>query len=141
MTTLEERIRAIEDRDQIRELTARYCHSIAKAEAAAVVDLFCEDGIFEMGERVVRGRGELEEFYSVVSDSPPIPFIQNHVIELDGDQASGLCSVEIRIVQQGEAYTAAGWYDDHYRREGDRWRFAHRLYHVFQWVPLSKGRT
>lgn len=139
MTTLEERMQAIEDREEIRELTARYCHSIAKSESAAIVALFCNDGVFEMGERVIQGREELEQFYSAVSDSPPIPFIQNHVIELDGDEASGLCSVEIRIVQQGEAYTAAGWYDDRYRREGDRWCFAHRLFHVFHWVPLSKG--
>jgi len=78
-------MQAIEDRDEIRELTARHCHSIAKAEAA------------------------------------------------------GLCSVEIRLVQAGEAYTAAGWYNDRYRREADRWRFTHRLFHVFHWVPLSKG--
>lgn len=139
MRPLEERVRALEDRDQIRELTARYCHAIARAEVATIVDLFCEDGVFEMGERTVRGRSELEAFYGAVSDSPPIPFIQNHVIDLDGDLAAGLCSVEIRLVQRGEAYTAAGWYDDRYRREGDEWRFTHRLFHVFHWVPLSKG--
>ena len=139
MSTLDQRMQAIEDRDEIRELTARYCHSIAKAEAATIVDLFCDDGIFEMGERLVRGRSELEAFYATVSDSPPIPFIHNHVIDLDGDQATGLCYVEIRLVQAGEAYTAAGWYNDRYRREADRWRFAHRLFHVFHWVSLSKG--
>ena len=33
---------------------------------------------------VVSGRAELEDFYGAVSASPPIPFIQNHVIELAG---------------------------------------------------------
>lgn len=139
MTTLEQRVRSLEDREQIKELTARYCHAIAKADAASIVGLFCEDGVFEMGERAVRGRAELEVFYGEVSNAPPIPFIQNHVIELDGNEAKGLCSVEIRVVQHDEAYTAAGWYDDRYRRVGESWRFAHRLFHVFHWVPLSKG--
>lgn len=139
MTPFEERLRAIEDRDQIRELTGRYCHAIAKADASAIGDLFCKDGVFEMGERALRGRSALIEFYETASAAALLPFIHNHVIELDGDEATGICSVEIRITQDGEAFTAAGWYEDRYRREGGRWLFAHRLFHVFHWVPLSKG--
>ncbi len=139
MTSVEARLRAIEDREEIRELTGRYCHAIAAGDGPTVVNLFCDDGVFEMGDRVARGRAELEKFYGAASESPPIPFIQNHVIELDGGSASGRCSVEIRLVQDGEAYTAAGWYDDAYRRDGGGWRFAHRKFHVFHWVPLAKG--
>ena len=105
----------------------------------AIVAMFTEDGVFEMGPRVVSGRAELEDFYGAVSASPPIPFIQNHVIELAGDGARGTCSVEIRLVQDGEAYTAAGWYEDTYRRVDGSWRFARRDFHVFHWVPLKKG--
>ena len=78
---------------------------------------------------------ELEHPVEHVKDSS----MPTRVVELDGDSASGRCSVEIRLVQDGEAYTAAGWYDDSYRRDGGGWRFAHRKFHVFHWVPLAKG--
>jgi uncharacterized protein (TIGR02246 family) len=137
---LEGRVRALEDRDEIRELTARYCHCVAAADAAGIVDLFCDDGAFAMGSRHVKGRPELETFYAAVAGQPPIPFIQNHVIdEASGDRARGRCSVEIRMVQSGASVTAAGWYDDRYRRTGERWRFAARNFHVFHMVPLRKG--
>jgi len=139
MTGTEQRLQELEDREAIRELTARYCHAVASGDGPAIVAMFTDDGVFEMGPRVVSGRAELEDFYGAVSASPPIPFIQNHVIELAGDGARGTCSVEIRLVQDGEAYTAAGWYEDTYRRVDGSWRFARRDFHVFHWVPLKKG--
>ena len=140
MAKLEDRIRVIEDKDEIRELTARYCHSIAAANSAEIVNLFCDDGSFSMGDRKTSGRAELEKFYSAISEQPPIPFIQNHVIdELSADEARGRCSVEIRMVQNGESITAAGWYDDTYRRVGGEWKFVDRIFHVFHMTPLNKG--
>ena len=140
MSSLEERLRAVEDRDAIRELTARYCHAVAAGDAAGIVSLFCADGVFEMSGRSARGKDELARFYAGVGGPYPIPFIQNHVIDaLEKDTARGRCSVEIRAVQNGEPYTAAGWYEDEYRREGGAWRFARRKFNQFHWVPLAKG--
>ena len=139
MASTEQRIQELEDREAIRELTARYCHAVARGDGTAIVAMFTDDGVFQMEPRAVSGRAELEDFYGAVSASPPIPFIQNHVIELAGDGARGTCSVEIRLVQDGEAYTAAGWYEDTYRRVDGSWRFARRDFHVFHWVPLKKG--
>ena len=140
MTSTEERIRAIEDRDEIRELTARYCHAVAAADVAGIVDLFCEDGSFCMGERTTKGKSALEKFYAGIATHPPIPFIQNHVIDELGEvEARARCSVEIRMVQDGEAVTTAGWYDDSYRRVDGKWKFNERKFHVFHMVPLSKG--
>ena len=98
MTNLEDRIQAIEDREAIRELTTRYCHAIAAADAATIVDLFCEDGAFITGDRESRGKDALQKFYGGLAKQPPIPFIQNHVIdELSSDTARARCSAEIRM--------------------------------------------
>ena len=70
MSSLEERIRSIEDRDEIRELTARYCHAIAAADVNGIVDLFCEDGAFRTGDRTIEGTAALEKFYSSLSKQP-----------------------------------------------------------------------
>ena len=140
MSQIEDRVQAIEDREEIRELTARYCHAIAAADVAGIVELFCEDGSFCINDRVIKGTEALTEFYSNVLSSPPIPFIQNHVIdELHGSQARARCSAEIRLIQDGEAMTAAGWYDDSFRRVDGKWKFLERRFIFFHMVPLSKG--
>ena len=140
MTNLEDRIQAIEDREAIRELTTRYCHAIAAADAATIVDLFCEDGAFITGDRESRGKDALQKFYGGLAKQPPIPFIQNHVIdELSGDTARARCSAEIRMVQEGKSVTTAGWYDDTFRRVDGKWKFDERRFHVFHMVLLDEG--
>jgi ketosteroid isomerase-like protein len=135
-----QRIRALEDKDAIRELTARYCFAVARNDVDAVIELFCKDGALIMNDRSFVGHEGLREGYGgAMPDPSPKPFIQNHVIELDGDRAHGICAVEIRAVQDGEAYTAAGWYQDEYRREMGEWKFASRRFEVYHWVPLRQG--
>jgi len=82
MASIEDRITALEDKEAIRELTARYCHLIAAADGPAVTALFCDDGSFTMDDLILKGRAELDGFYKDVLQSPPLPFIQNHVIPL-----------------------------------------------------------
>ena len=140
MNSLEDRIRDIEDRDEIRELTARYCHAVAAADVNGIVDLFCDDGVFCTGDRTTKGTQALKKFYSSLALQPPIPFIQNHVIdEISDGRARARCSVEIRMVAEGESVTTAGWYDDTFQRVDGKWKFAERKFHVFHMVPLSKG--
>lgn len=143
MNDLETRIAALEAKDEIRELTARYCHAVTDGDGLAIVDLFCTDGVFRMRHKVVAGHTELKDFYvNGVGGQTHKPFIQNHVIEIESDtEASGRCSVEIRIVQDGEAYTGAGHYIDRYRKEDGKWRIADRHYNAYHFVPLKDGWT
>jgi len=138
---LEARIAAMEAKDEIRELTARYCHGVVDGDAATIADLFCADGRFHLGETEVAGRQALLEFYTGgVGQKTHKPFIQNHVIELmDDHNATGRCSVEIRILRDGEAITGAGHYFDTYRFEDGRWRFAERIFHAYHMVPWKEG--
>lgn len=140
--TIEQRLTVLADKDEIRELTARYCFAVADGDAETLVGLFCPDGVFRLGDREFRGTDGLRKLYrGAAGGVPPKPFIQNHVIDVDvdGDTAQGRCAVEIRMVQDGEAYTVAGHYADVYRREGGRWRFASRHFVPWHWVPLSQG--
>jgi uncharacterized protein (TIGR02246 family) len=140
MSEIEDRLRAVEDREVIRELTARYCHAIAAADVAGIVELFCDDGSFCIDGRTIKGTEALMEFYSSVLATPPIPFIQNHVIdELSASRARARSSAEIRMIQNGEAITAAGWYDDSFQRVDGEWKFLERKFTFFHSVPLSKG--
>ena len=140
MSTIEERVQELADKDEIRELTARYCLAVAEGDADTLVALFCPDGTFTAGDRQYSGLEGLRELYGgLAAGVPPKPFIQNHVIEVDGDTATGRCGAEIRMVRKGEAYTTAGHYADVYRRVDGRWRFASRNFMTYHSVPLSRG--
>jgi ketosteroid isomerase-like protein len=119
--SIEQRVQEIEDRDEIRELTARYCWHVADGEGEAVANLFSDDGIFDVTGadfKPVRGRDALLKFYRALVREPEvaIPFIQNHIVEVNGDEARGTCGIEARFSRNGESVTAAGYYEDKYRR-------------------------
>lgn len=141
--SLEERIATLEAKDEIRELTARYCHAVVDGDVDAIVDLFCRDGTFRMRNTSFTGSDELRGMYAGgVGGRTHKPFIQNHVIELDGpDRATGRCSVEIRIFQDDKPLTAAGHYIDQYRVEDGRWKLADRFYNAYHLAPWETGWT
>lgn len=141
MANLEDRIARIEAKDEIRELTHRYCHAIVDGDAGRIVDLFCKDGVFRTHTYAPQGPAELLEFYRAgVGGQTYKPFVQNHVIEFEDDEhATGRCSVEIRVWQDGQAYTEAGHYHDRYKRENGRWRFAGRHYLRYHHAPWASG--
>ena len=134
-----DRLARLEARDEIRELTARYCHAVVDGDVESLVELFAEDGAFRSGNAAPQGHAALREFYAPLAGQAFKPFVQNHVIELDGDEATGRCSVEIRVTQDGEAYTQAGHYLDRYRRIDGRWRFAERQYIRYHNAPWRSG--
>lgn len=141
MSSLEERIQILEDKDEIRELTAKYCYAVVAQDSAALIGMFTEDGIFDMSpEMHFEGRAELTRLYSEkIEEVGPKPFIQSHVIKVNGDTATGNCAVEIRLIDKGQAVTACGHYNDAYRRVDGVWKFARRDFQLYHWVPLAKG--
>ena len=143
--SLEEKVRELADREEIRELVAIYAHRMAHGPGAG--DLFTDDGAYVnrgatgLPPREIRGRTALDQYYGDRSGwaDRPLPMIHNQLICIAGDEATGLCSVEIRLVANGVAMVASGYYKDRYRREDGRWRFVERDCSMFHWVPLHQG--
>ena len=141
MASLEDRIQMIEDKDAIRELTAKYCYAVVAQDSQALINMFTEDGVFDMPPTLhFEGHEQLAKLYvDKIDEVGPKPFIQNHVVNVVGDEATGNCAVEIRLIDDGEAYTACGHYNDTYRKVNGEWKFAHRDFQLYHWVPLAKG--
>ena len=59
--------------------------------------------------------------------------IHNLLINLNGDEADGVCSVELRLWHGGESSLASGYYRDSFRREDGRWKFVVRDVVFFHW--------
>jgi hypothetical protein len=125
---LEARIRRLEDRAEIIELTARYCRYVTEASKERIVALYTSDGVFDRsnaGGTVAKGHTELLKTYGNSGPNAFLPVIHNHVIELDGDEATGTCVVE-SPVRAGKPAGFVSRYEDRYRRVNGKWLFAER---------------
>jgi hypothetical protein len=143
--TLEERIQELADREEIRDLAATYAHRVAHGLANA--DLFADDGAYinrrslEDPGTEIRGRKALDAHFIARPGSAgtAMPMIHNHLIAINGDEATAVCSIELRVSDRGNSVIASGYYQDRLRREHGRWKFVMRDVTFFHWVPLQEG--
>jgi hypothetical protein len=131
-------LRELADREELRELTARYAHLVARKQSAA--PLFTEDGGFvfrtpDGDVREARGRQALEAIFADILRPPNhnLPTVHNHVISIIGDSAIGVCWIELHASKEGEEWLGSGYYQDEFRREGGRWKFVVRDSTLVKW--------
>lgn len=138
---LEAIVRELADKESIRELAYRYVHHVWRQDAAAVADLFAEDGEMDTSlEEPIRGRPALRSAFVRLLDGADLqPFVHNHLIEIDGDTASGICYIDLRAVRDGKSMMGSGFYTDRYVRVGGRWKFKSRALTLRHFVPLEEG--
>ncbi|TAK99481.1 MAG: nuclear transport factor 2 family protein [Rhodospirillaceae bacterium] len=130
--TLEQRVQEIVDREEIRELAARYAQRVVRRQSMA--DMFTDDGVFIVrlpGKPVqeARGRAQLDQIFAAAIAQPSLnmPAIHNHVISIAGDEATELCWIELYTLDdKGRHFTGAGCYEDRLRRENGCWKFVVR---------------
>ncbi len=142
MNSLEKIIQRLADLEAIRDLARRYAHFVWQEQPLAAVELFAVDGVMDMGEDgAIEGRDNLRAVYSqkVGGDMMLHPFVHNHVIELDGDEASGTCYLDLRCTRDGESLMGSGYYDDRYVREHGEWKFKSRKLTMCYLVPPTEG--
>ncbi|ATE65847.1 nuclear transport factor 2 family protein [Rhizorhabdus dicambivorans] len=127
------RIAALEARDAIRDLVARYCHYVRERRHDNIVGLYTPDGVFDMpavmAEGGVRsGRDAIAETFARNNEAmDPWPFTHNHVIDLDGeDRATGHVYTEFRIGSDDMRVGFVGVYADEYVRHEGVWKFRRR---------------
>jgi len=142
--TSAQRMQELIDREELRELTAIYAHRVA--HGVSIADLFTDDGAFILNypgrpRTETRGRAALDKSFANTASSPirPLPMIHNHLVEVHGDNASGICSNELRMTENGKSMIGSGYYLDQMRRENGRWRFVVRDMHFIHWVPIQEG--
>jgi len=152
-SSIEQRLRILEDREQIRELAATYCFLVDDGRLDELVErCFTEDASCdfrgasgnEMPPMVSRGRAELRNFFTVMVPAALRDMahtVHNHRVSIDGDRASGDCYFELTAVDRasGEAVVGAGRYFDRYRRDAGAWRFQMRNAAIFFIAPLREG--
>jgi ketosteroid isomerase-like protein len=131
-----EELRRLLDIEAIRDLARRYAHCVWQGDADGAVALFSEDGVMDTGDRApLVGRENLRETYlRIFREQGLRPFVHNHVIDLQGDSATGTCYLDLRAFVEGGYRTGFGWYEDRYLRTPQGWCFASRRLHMQRYV-------
>jgi len=141
-------VRELADREEIRELTARYAFLVAHRRPAA--ELFTDDGGFvfrkpdgEIG--MARGRAALDAVFDDILRAPNhnLPTVHNHLLDIQGDNATGVCWIELHARKADDDGTindwrGSGYYEDVFRRENGRWKFEMRDSTLVKWERLSR---
>ncbi len=132
------------DREEIRTLPVRYCHTVWQKNPDEYANLFTEDGTFGTNDPSLpraQGRAALRSMIAGQVDvSKPRPFIHNHVVELQGpDKAKGTCYVEVRLLRDGKKWLMTGWYNDEYAKVNGEWKFKSRQITTDTFGPASES--
>jgi ketosteroid isomerase-like protein len=133
--SFEARLRRLEDREEIKELVARYGFVVDNRDMAGIADCFTEDAwvLSKDGKHNSRGKDDVvEQYHGRFSFlGPTNHFTHNHVIWFDAtdpDLAHGLLNAHGEVHRNGQAMMSALRYEDEYRRDTDgRWRFQGRM--------------
>ena len=136
------RLRKLEDIEEIRDLRLTYHRFINEGDFTAVADLYTEDADVDLDVAGrASGREDIKALYRLVPDSLDFvkQFIHNHIVRVDGDQATGISYMEARYVRQGDSGMLACEFDETYRREADGWKISKTIVRIYFSVPLSKG--
>jgi ketosteroid isomerase-like protein len=132
-------IRRLLDLEEIRDLARRYAHCVWQRDATGAAELFAEDGEMDTGDRPpIRGRAAIRASYDEIFESQEFrPMVHNHVIDLDGETATGTCYLDVRATLEGVDEVGLGTYQDHYVRTTDGWKFRSRLLTLQSFVDAS----
>jgi ketosteroid isomerase-like protein len=129
------------DLDAIRDLPRRYARCVWERDAEGAAQLFAPDGVMDTGDGApLLGCDAIRETYRrAFAEQTLLPFVHNHVVELEGDRARGRCDLDLRGTVDGRAMIGAGTYEDRYVRTADGWRFGFRRLVLRFFVPLGEG--
>lgn len=128
------------DVEAIRDLARTYAHQVWRRSITGVVDVFTDDGRVELGTvPPVEGRAAITAAYEEVLGGADefLPFVQQHLVDVDGDTATGTCYIQVWATIEGRRLIGAGYYDDRYRRTAGGWRISHRTVNMRPFIPVG----
>lgn len=143
---LEERIRILEDIEDIKKKTAALAYYIDTGNWQEVVDLFTEDVFFDSGLGQYEGKAGVTKFFR--DDLPlALPFTihmcHNPIIDVSDEQAKGQWYMEAPATNAvtNRALWAASKYEIEYKKVRGIWKiktFVSKIYYI---TPYDEGWT
>jgi uncharacterized protein (TIGR02246 family) len=131
--SVEARLRALEDKEQIAQVLIDYGRHLDSRDLAAYASLFAADGEWVGGFGTVKGRAEIKAFMEKSLGTGPnrnnsYHIMSNFVITVKGDTATAWSRwTFITPGASGATIAQAGRYDDTFVRENGVWKFKKRV--------------
>lgn len=142
MADLEARLRRLEDIEDIRRLRMQYHYVINEGRSEETAALYTDDAYVEY-EGVVVAKGRAEFSRAIPSLSRRLTFIKqfisNHMVDVDGDEATGVAYLDARYAHDGKSIMATARFSEKYRRTAEGWRISEMICRTYFNVPIEQG--
>jgi hypothetical protein len=142
ITDLARTVRRLQDRQELRDLTLRYCRAIDDSDWVALRELFTDEaraGAAGGDETVQRLRSIRSTYGRTIHTA------HGQLVEFtDDDHATGMVPSHAELDIKGETVVCAMRYYDDYVREAGGWRFARRdiaFVYALPWPRLAGALT
>lgn len=136
------RLDRLEAESALHRLVHDYCVGADHRDRARWAAVWVEDAVWETSpDRVVTGVEAICD--AVAQQWKAFPIMQhatvNHVVDIDGDRATGRSDVVVLVqLQDGRWIAGGGTYQDVYRRDDGSWRIVRRrVERPFDLAPLA----
>jgi ketosteroid isomerase-like protein len=139
VSSVEDRLRRLEDVEAIRTLDAVYCRLLDDGDWPALVQLFTPEGVF-YGLRRVEGRADLLAFFAELAEAGLTAFwhhVSNLEVAVHTDAATVRSLLWQPCVVDGVPHVAAGRYADELVRTKAGWRYQVKQIRFSYWAPLT----
>jgi ketosteroid isomerase-like protein len=148
--TIEERLRALEYREELIKLKARYVNyndggwrGPTHTNADAVADMFVEDGIWDGSPNAgyAQGRAEIRAlFQQFRAVKFIVHYVTNPLIEVDGDTATGHWHALVTSTMPGDvSLWILGLYKEQYVRTAQGWKIKVLRFETAVAAPYELG--
>lgn len=138
-TDLEQRLQRVEDELAIRRVIVEYAVRLDARDLDAYLDLFADDGVWQVGNTVRRGRAEIREMLTGIYGDPEVePYgyqgfriVSNIQVDVQGDRATARSRhLSLTRSERGNPTPIlSGLYEDEFIREGGEWKIQRRVDH------------
>lgn len=135
--SFEQRLRQVEDELAIRRIIVEYAVRLDARDLEGYLELFSENGTWQVGTMVRQGREEIREMLAGIYGDPPVePYgyagfrmVANVQIDVDGDRATARSrhlTLE-RGPRGNPTPILTGLYEDEFIRENGQWKILRRV--------------
>lgn len=141
--TIEQRLKAVEDRQALKELVDEFSILSDQKEGEVQAQLFTEDAVVNtyLGDRIIltlNGRKQIgDTFGSFLKTQETVYHINGQqTVKIDGDQATGISYCQVTLIANAngkKTQTMQGvYYNDEYKCVDGKWLISKRDSH-FVW--------
>ena len=142
---LEDRIKRLEDKDEIRDLIVMYCIIMDEEDFEGIERLFTKNASLTSADGVFKAHG-LDAIKSTYQDRFSAIRASNHVTHGnvvrftndDPDQATGVVTAHAEVIREETVFITALRYKDKYQRTSLGWQISERELSFMYYVSVEE---